>query len=87
MKRDKCFIAWSHHESRALFQFGAIPLNKAYAQFWCLDMHHLGSFWCSCSIFTQFRLFLALQLKIRSVSFMQLSIERRAALCKNQAKS
>jgi hypothetical protein len=30
---------------------------------------------------------LALQLKIATVSFMQLSTERQAALCKNQAKS
>ena len=87
MKRDKCFIAWSDHESRELSQLGAIPLNKAYAQFWCLDMHHLRSFWCSCSIFDWFWLFLASQLKIASVSFKQLSIERRAALCKNQVKS
>jgi hypothetical protein len=34
-----------------------------------------------------FRLFLAQQHKIDSESFKQISIERRAALCKNQAKS
>ena len=80
MKRDKCFIAWSDHESRESSQFGTIPLNKAYAQFWCLYMHHLRSFWCSCSIFSRFRLFLAPQLKIGTVSFKQLSIELRTLI-------
>jgi hypothetical protein len=58
-------------------------------------MHNFGASICPifvhfgahAAFFSEVRLFLAQQLKILSVSFKQISIERRAALCKNQAKS
>jgi hypothetical protein len=45
---------------------------------------HSGAY---AAFFSWFRLFLDQQHKIDSVSFKQISIERWAVLCKNQAKS